>query len=123
MGMRHGVHSRARQKGISFLGLVVVGVIVASVMVVGAQVFPTVIEHQAALKAINKASAGNTVAEVRTIFDKAAQIDDISAITGKDLEITKNGDKVVVAFEYKKELHLVGPAYLLLKYSGRSNSK
>lgn len=121
--MRHGVHSRARQKGISFLGLVVVGVIVASVMVVGAQVFPTVIEHQAALKAINKASAGNTVAEVRTIFDKAAQIDDISAITGKDLEITKNGDKVVVAFEYNKELHLLGPAYLLLKYSGRSNSK
>lgn len=121
--MRQGVHSRARQKGISFLGLVVVGVIVASVMVVGAQVFPTVIEHQAALKAINKASAGNTVAEVRTIFDKAAQIDDISAITGKDLEITKNGDKVVVAFEYNKELHLVGPAYLLLKYSGRSNSK
>jgi hypothetical protein len=118
--MRHGFHSRSRQRGISFIGLVFVAVVVACVLVVAAQVFPTVIEYQAVVKAVNKASAGNTVAEVRTIFDKAAQIDDISAITGKDLDITKNGDKVVVAFEYNKELHLVGPAYLLLKYSGRS---
>ena len=50
-----------------------------------AQAFPTVLEYQAALKAANKASAGNTVPEVRRIFDNAATIDDIRSITGNDL--------------------------------------
>ena len=54
------------------------------------------------------------------IFDKAAAIDDIKSISGKDLDVTKEGDKVVVKFAYQREIHLVGPAYLLLKYSGQS---
>ena len=57
---------------------------------------------------------------MRSIFDKAAQIDDIKSITGKDLEIGKEGDKVVVSFAYNKEIHIGGPVYLLLKYTGRS---
>jgi len=97
----------------------VVGVL-ACVGVLGAQAFPTVLEYQAALKAVQKASAGNTVLEVKTIFDKAAQIDDIKSIEGKDLMVTKEGDKVVVSFAYNKEIHMFGPAYLLLKYAGRS---
>ena len=69
---------------------------------------------------MQKASAGNTVPEVKSIFDKAAQIDDITSISGKDLEVTKEGDKVVVKFAYNKEIHMFGPAFLLLKYVGRS---
>ena len=72
------------------------------------------------LKAIEKARVGNTPAEVRQIFDKAAQVDDFKAITGKDLDISKVGDKVVVKFAYNKEIHMAGPAYLLLKYQGQT---
>jgi hypothetical protein len=97
--------------------MIVLGV---SVFIVGAKVVPTVIEHQAILKAVEKAKLGNTVPEVRTIFDKAATIDDIASISGKDLDVTKNGDKVVVAFAYNKEIELFGPAFLLIKYTGRS---
>jgi hypothetical protein len=74
-------------------------------------------------KAVNKASSGSTVAEIRSTFDKAAQIDDITSITGKDLEVGKEGDAVVVSFSYTREIHIGGPAYLLLKYSGRSKTK
>jgi hypothetical protein len=35
--------------------------------------------------------------------------------------VTKEDDKVVVRFAYQREFHLVGPAYLTLKYSGQSN--
>jgi hypothetical protein len=114
------VQMRSRQRGISFLGLLFVGVVLAVVGVVGAQVFPTFIEYEAVTKAVNKASGGGTVAEVRTIFDKAADIDNISSIRGSDLEITKDGEKIVVAFSYQREIHLVGPAFLTLKYAGRS---
>jgi beta-lactam-binding protein with PASTA domain len=112
--------SKSRQRGISFIGLVFVGGVLAVTGVVAAQVFPTLVEYQAILKAVNKAKEGNSVAEVRSIFDKASAIDDIKSVAPKDLEVTKEGDKVVVSFAYNKEIHLAGPTYLLIKYSGRS---
>ncbi len=109
-----------QERGISFIGLLFVGGVLACAGVLAAQVLPTLIEFQAVTKAANKAREGTTVAEVKSIFDKAAQIDDIKSISGKDLEVTKEGDRVVVAFAYTREIHMAGPAYLLLKYNGRS---
>jgi Tfp pilus assembly major pilin PilA len=111
-----GIH----QKGMTFLGLMVVAIVVGFGGIVGVQVVPTVIEYQTILKAVKKASAGNTVPEVRSIFDKATAIDQISSITAADLGITKENDKVVVSFEYQREIHLGGPAYLVMKYKGSS---
>jgi len=111
---------RSRQRGLSFLGVLVVGGLLAITGVIGAQIVPTAIEYQAILKAANKAREGNSVVEVRTIFDKAAAIDNISSISGKDIDVTKEGDKIVVSFAYQREIHLAGPGYLTLKYSGRS---
>jgi len=109
-----------RQRGISFIGLLFVAIVVACVGVVVAQVIPTLIEYQAILKATNKAKEGATVPEVRAIFDRAQAIDDFQSVSGKDLEIKKVGDNVVVSFAYQREIHLFGPAFLTLKYEGRS---
>lgn len=111
---------KQRQRGLTFFGLLFVGILLAFAGVTLAQVVPTYIEYMAVQKAVQKASSGSTVAEVRTLFDKAAQIDDITTISGRDLEIGKQGDKVVVSFDYSREIHLVGPAYLVMKYSGSS---
>jgi Domain of unknown function (DUF4845) len=111
---------KSRQRGVSFLGLLIVGGLLAMTGVVLAQVLPTLLEFQAVNKAVNKAKDGGSVPEVRRLFDKASQIDDIKSISGKDLEITKEGDKVVVRFAYEREIHLAGPAWLTLKYAGRS---
>ena len=53
---------------------------------------------------------------VRGSFDRSAAIDDFSSVTGKDLEITKVNDEVVVGFAYHRDIHLVGPAYLVYKF-------
>lgn len=112
---------KQQQRGISFIGLIIVGGLLAFLGVVGAQALPTLLEYQAVVKAVKKAAAeGTTVPEVRRSFDSAAAIDDISSISGKDLEVFKENDKVVVAFAYQREIHLGGPVYLLFKYSGRS---
>jgi hypothetical protein len=114
------VQLRSRQRGVSFLGLLFFGGLIAVAGVIAAQILPTAIEYQAVFKAVNKAREGNSVAEVRSIFDKAAAIDNINSITGRDLEVTKEGDKIVVSFAYQREIHLAGPGYLTLKYAGRS---
>ena len=112
---------KSGQRGLTLFSLLFVGALVAVTGVIAAQVVPTVIEYQTILKAVNKAKEGNTVPEVRMIFDRAASIDAISSITAKDLEVTKENDKVVVSFAYQREFNLVGPAYLTLKYKGQSN--
>lgn len=109
-----------RQSGISFIGVLIVVGVLAFAGVIAAQAFPTVLEFQAITKAATKAKEGGSVIEVRTIFDKASQIDDIKSITGKDLIISKEGDKTVVSFSYDKEIPIAGPVFLLIKYAGRS---
>lgn len=111
---------KQQQRGMTFIGLLVVGILLAFAGVTLAQVVPTYLEYMAVQKAVQKASTGTTVAEVRATFDKAAQIDDISTISGKDLDIGKQGDRVVVSFDYSREIHLFGPAYLVMKYTGSS---
>jgi uncharacterized membrane protein len=110
----------SRQQGLTFLGLLIVGILVAMAALVAAQVFPTYIEYLAIQKASIKASQGSTVAEVRSLFDKAAAIDNISSVRGADLNVTKAGNAVVVGFSYSKEIHLAGPAWLVMKYQGSS---
>ncbi len=116
--LNRSIHSK--QHGLSFISLLFVGGVLAATGVVLAQVIPTIIEYAAVDKAINKAKLGSTVAEVRDIFDKATSVEDIKSIRGQDLEIAKEGDTIVVKFAYQREIHLFGPAFLTLKYSGVS---
>ena len=112
---------KSQQRGITFLGLLFIGGLLAVTGVVVAQVIPTLIELQAIHKAAKKAATeGGTVTDVRAIFDKAAQVDDIKSVEGKDLNVTKVGDKVIVNFAYEREIHLAGPAWLTLKYEGQT---
>lgn len=113
--------SKNNQRGASLIGILFMGGILVFGGIVAAQVVPTYTEYRTILKAVNKVKGASTPAEARSSFDKAAQIDDIKSITGKELEITKEGNNTVVAFAYSKEIHLTGPAYLVMKYTGRSN--
>jgi hypothetical protein len=110
-----------RQRGISMFTLLFILVVLGAVGAIGLQAFPSIVEYQAALKAINRAKDEGTVAGVRTAFDRSAAIDNISSISGKDLEVTKDGDQTVVSFAYNKEFHMFGPAWLTLKYEGQSH--
>ncbi|MFS2164179.1 DUF4845 domain-containing protein [Variovorax sp. Varisp62] len=110
----------AQQRGISFIGLVFVAAVLGCLGIVVAQVIPTLIEWQAIDKAANKAKEGATVPEVRAIFDRAQAIDDFKSVSGRDLEIKKVGDKVVVSYSYEREIPLFGPAFLTLKYKGET---
>lgn len=112
---------RSTQRGISFLGLLILGIVLALLAIVGARVLPTATEYMAITKAVKKAAFdGDTVQAIRASFDRTASVDYITSIEGKDLEVTKNDDKTVVTFAYDKEIPLAGPAFLLIKYRGSS---
>lgn len=111
---------KSTQRGLSLISMLFVGGVLAFVGVVAAQSVPIFLEYQAIIKASKKASQETTMATVRAAFDRAQAIDDFSAIAGKDLEITKEDDKVVVSFAYQREIPLGGPVYLTFKLRGNS---
>lgn len=111
---------RARERGLGLISLILVSAVVVALGAVLVRIVPTVVEYQSVQRAAQRASQGGTVAEVRSLFDKAAAIDDISSLQGRDLEISKQNDRVIVEFAYEREIHLAGPAWLVMRYSGRS---
>lgn len=112
-----------RQRGVTLFGLMFWAILIGMVTLVALKVLPTVNEFLTIKRTIQKVadSGGTTVPEVRAAFDKQKEIDySITSISGKDLEITKQNDKLMVAFAYDKEIELMGPVYLLIKYEGQS---
>ena len=117
------VRARPAQRGVTLIGLLFWAIIIACVALVGLKVLPTMNEYFTIQRAVNKVAkeGGGTVPEIRSAFDRQKDIEySISSISGKDLEITKENEKVVVKFAYDKEIELIEPVYLLIKYRGRS---
>ena len=115
--------SSRRQRGVTLFGLMFWAVLIGFGALITMRVLPTINEYYTIQRAVEKIAkeGGTTVPEIRNAFEKQKQIEySISSIDGKDLKITKENDKVVVSFAYDKEIELMAPVYLLIKYEGRS---
>ncbi|QIL78692.1 DUF4845 domain-containing protein [Diaphorobacter sp. HDW4A] len=122
MAMHRISAPRSRQRGLSFVSLVFLLVVFVSIGYVVTKSLPVFLEWQSINKAVKKAAAaGTTVADVRSAYQRSADIDNITSVSSSDLEITKENEKVVVSYDYSREVPLYGPAYLLYKFQGSSN--
>lgn len=115
---------RARQAGISLLGLIVLGTFITFGAMLTLRLYPTVSEYMMVKRAVVKArSDGTNPQAIRSAFDRTAAIDDISSISGKDLEIVPSpAGGYSVSFAYEKRIPLFGPVSLLLDYRGDAGS-
>lgn len=119
----HPLPAPAPRRGVTLIGLLAWAIIVGFVGYLLVRVVPTVTEFYTIQGVVDRiaASPANTVAEIRGAFDKQRQIDaTITSVLGKELDITKENNRVVISFAYEKEIELFGPVFLLIKYAGRS---
>jgi hypothetical protein len=118
--------SRYSQRGVTLTGLITWGVIIALLAVLGMKVSPHVIEFykvRNAMKAIaNDGSIkSGTVADVRNSFDRRADTDYIETIKGSDIDITKEGNSLVLSISYSRQIPLFGPVSLVIDFEAASN--
>jgi uncharacterized protein DUF4845 len=121
-GVRSSVHA---ERGITLIGLLFWAIVVAFVALIIVRVLPTINEYSTILRAVQKIAheAPATVAQAREAFERQKEIEySISSIGGKDLQVTKENDKVVIRFAYDKEVELFEPVFLLIKYRGEGRS-
>jgi Tfp pilus assembly protein PilE len=109
-----------KQRGITISGLVVWLVVLIVLALLGMKLIPTYIEYASAknaIQAIARERNAATPADVRRFFDQRAQIDDITVIKGSDLDVTKQGNDMVISFAYRKEVPLFANVGLYVDFA------
>lgn len=111
-----------KQKGMTFIGLVLVIAAVVFIAVIGIKVTPAYLEFFSIKKIINKIGhEGNfpqmSKKEIIDEFDKGANISYVTVIQGSDLVIEKSDTGNLVKAEYQVVLPIVANASILLDFS------
>jgi len=111
-----------RQRGMTLSNLLLAACAVALLALLGMKVVPEYIEYRQIIASIKKVTTAAgpeaTVKQIREAFDRQANVDYITSITGADLDITKEGGRIVVSFAYEKRIPLFANVSLLLDFSG-----
>lgn len=102
-----------RQRGVTFVGmifiaaLIILGAIIALKLVPAYIEYATVVQHLREI-ARSPEARGGSPREVQMMFSKRAQIDNIKVITADDIEVTRDGDSVVLTAAYQSKIKLFG---------------
>ena|SRR5215210_6709263 len=113
---------RKQQYGVSIMGLLTALVIVIVLALFAMKVVPSVLEYRtakAAIQAVARSGVSN-VQDARRAFDNRATIDNITSVRPTDLEVTREGNQMVIAFAYRKEIPLFTGVGLYLDFAANS---
>jgi hypothetical protein len=94
-----------RQKGITLSGFLLWSVVLVFVVLLAFKIGPPYVEYlsiQANLKAVANDPEGRSGVRrvVEDLFDRRSAIENISAVKARDILIAREGDQVVLSFEY-----------------------
>ncbi|KQV52134.1 DUF4845 domain-containing protein [Massilia sp. Root335] len=112
------------ESGVSLSGLIVVLIVLGALALVAIKVAPAFFEYRAVKDSIVKAKAeagSGTVRDIQQAFDKNAGVNDVDAISGHDLVITRDGGDTEISFSYEKRIPLTGNVSLLLDFAGTTD--
>lgn len=113
-----------RQRGMSLVGLIFVGLIVVALLALGFKLVPAMVEYIAIERAVQKIrNEGSTVRDIQAAFDRHATIDDITSISSRDLDITKEGDRIVISYAYQKKIPILDNVSLVIDFSGTTRDR
>ena len=102
---------RARQRGITLMGLILGSVAVVILALLFMRLLPSYIEYFTIKKTVvaiaNEVKGrGVPIAEVRRSFQARSAIDDIKSVSHTDLEISRQGNDYLIVAAYRREIPL-----------------
>lgn len=101
-----------RQKGLTLTGFIIGIVVLAMFALLGMKIGPPYLEYLSIKKqfqviANDPEAATGQRRPIEAAFGRRSQIEDIKSITAKDLQVNKQGDKIVIFAEYSVCVPLV----------------
>lgn len=117
---------KCKQRGVSFLGLIMIAIGVVLVAIVGMKMVPAYV-HSAQIGQILKAIVndpgmqGASIKDIKESYNKRANINSIEDITADDLDISKTDGKLIISASYTVKIPVVGNIALLLEFNPSSS--
>ena len=106
--------ARSRQDGMTYMGMLILLVVIAFSAVVLMKVFPLYLEHMKvqssldslAQEAKDSPSALSSVSEIMKQLFNRLGVNDVTHVARENVKITKEGHKTVVTVDYEARVHL-----------------
>ena len=108
------------------MGVIFGGGVLFAVALLGMKVFPEYMTYFTTLQNI-KATAqdpglrGASVPLIRGAYLKRLQVQGGGDVGPDDLDITKEGNEIVISFAYSKKIHLFSNVNLMIDFAGSSS--
>ena len=110
------------QRGVTVSGLIVVLGMIIAVAMLALKVVPSMLEYRSIKAGIAAAKATKgTPQEMRSAFNKNADINAVTTITSNDLMITKVNGETEVSFDYEEKIPLFTNVTLVIHYAGTTD--
>ncbi len=115
-----------RQAGVTFIGMILIAILVVFVAIIGIRLVPAYIEYVTIVKhlrelAHNPETRGLPPREIQAAFNRRALIDDIRSVTGQDVDVIKEGDGVTLSVDYSKKIKLIGNVNACVDFTAKSD--
>ena len=101
-----------RQRGVTFVGMIFIAALIVLGAIIALKLVPAYIEYATVVQHLREIArspdARGSPREIQTLFSKRAQIDNIKVVTADDIEVTREGDSVVLTAAYQTKVKLFG---------------
>ena len=112
---------KQRQRGATFLGIVVILLILGTALYAGTRLVPVFLEFTKVARALEQvrdenAAVDTSSQQIRNALERRWDVEDIRRIGWKEIEITKTSDGFDVTAAYDAEEPFIANVYLLVKF-------
>jgi len=116
---------RNRQQGITLMGLIIGAFVLVFAALLAMKLLPPYLEYFSVKKALTgigleTRGRGATVADVRRAFENRSAIDNISSVHPSTLEISKQGNDLLITASYRKEVPLFANIGVYIDFTASS---
>jgi len=110
-----------RQRGATFLGVLIIGSIVALAVYAGIRLWPLYFEYMEVVRALDQTAKehsgeATSPAELRGSLDRRWTVEDIKTISPKDIEIKRAGSGFTMRAYYQAEAPFIANVSLLATF-------
>jgi hypothetical protein len=112
---------KQRQRGMTFLGIVIILLILGSALYAGIRLVPVYLEYSKVVRALNQVRDEHAAIDtnpnlIRRSLERRWDVEDIASIGWKEIDITKTSDGFDVDAYYETERPFLANVYLLVKF-------
>jgi hypothetical protein len=114
-----------RQRGVTFVGMIFIAALIILGAIIALKLVPAYIEYATVVQHLRELArspeARGSPRDIQTLFSKRAQIDNIRAVTADDIEVTREGESVVLNASYQTKVKLFGNLSACIDFEASSS--